>query len=144
MPSYTLFMANVTCSQSFPVHFQIWDIMTGNLIGVLLGRHNQAYITMADLSSNEDLLVLCSAGGSFLLLGLTLSPLEPYVQAQESYSFQLDDSIRSCKLSHDALLLALGQDNGNIIVSILDGVILRKFALFACLFVPFFPHVSKQ
>lgn len=116
-------------SSVFYVHFQIWDIITGNLIDVLVGRHTQASISMADLSSNEDLLVLSSASGSFFLLSLTLSPHPPYVEVQDSYNFQLGDSIRSCKLSHDALLLALGQDNGNIIVSILGGILKKYFSL---------------
>jgi hypothetical protein len=121
------------------VHFQMWDITTGNLIDVLVGRHTQDCITMADLSSNEDLLVLCSTSGSFLLLSLTLSPHPPYMEVQDTFTFQLDVSIRSCKLSHDALLLALGQDNGNISVSILGGGILRKYFFF-CSFLPsFFP-----
>lgn len=122
-------------SSIFHVHFQIWDIITGNLIDVLVGRITQTFVTMVDLSSNEDLLVLCFTSGSFLLRSLTLLPRPPYVEVQDNYSFQLDDSIRSCKLSHDALLLALGQDTGNIIVSILCGGILRKYFLF-CSFRP--------
>jgi hypothetical protein len=110
-------------SPIFHVHFQVWDIITGNLLDVLVGRHTLAFVTMADLSTNEDLLVLCSTSGSFLLLSLTLSPQPPYVKAHHNCSFHLDDSICSCKLSHDAFLLALGQDNGNIIVSILHGCI---------------------
>jgi hypothetical protein len=128
-------MVNVTCPQCFNVHFQIWDIITGNLIDVLLGRHNQACVTMADLSSNEDLLILCFATGSFLLLRLMPLPHLPYVKLQDSYRFQLDDSIHSCKLSHDAFWLALGQDNGNIIVSILGDILRRNF-FFVCLSLP--------
>jgi hypothetical protein len=104
--------------------------MTGNLVQVLVGRYAGGHITVADLSSNEDLLVLCDANGSFRLKCLTMSPDPTYVNNQE-YSFKLDNSIRSCKLSHDAHLLALGQDNGNVNVSMLYGV----KEVFVCLFV---------
>jgi hypothetical protein len=97
----------------------MWDIITGNLNDVVVGRHRDVHITMADLSSDENLLVLCGASGRFLLIRLTVLPCEPYVKVEDSYSYELDDCLRSCKLSHDACLLALGQDNGNIVVSIL-------------------------
>lgn len=84
-----------------------------------MGRYTDVHVTMADLSSNENLLVLCGASGSFLLIQFTVLPHKPYVKVQDNYSYQLRDSLCSCKLSHDAHLLALGQDNGNIIVSIL-------------------------
>jgi hypothetical protein len=96
--------------------------MTGDLVRVVVGRYTGGHVTMADLSSNEDLLVLCGANGCFRLMRLTMSPHPPYVNLQE-YSSKLDNPIHSCKLSHDAHLLALGQDNGNINVSILVGVI---------------------
>lgn len=94
--------------------------MTGNLVHVLVGRYAGGYVTVADLSSNEDLLVLCGASGSFRLICLTMSVDPPYVNVQKEYTYKLDNCIRSCKLSHDTHLLALGQDNGNIDVSMLD------------------------
>jgi hypothetical protein len=83
-----------------------------------MGRHTEVHVTMADLSSNEDLLVLCAASGCFLLIHLTMLPNRPYVKVKDRYSYNSDGSLHSCKLSHDACLLALGQHNGNIIVSI--------------------------
>jgi len=94
--------------------------MTGKLVHVLVGRYAGGHVTVADLSSNEDLLVLCGASGSFRLLCLTMSVDPPYVNVQKEYRYKLDNCIRSCKLSHDTHLLALGQDNGNIDVSMLD------------------------
>jgi len=94
--------------------------VTGNLVHVLVGRYTAGHVTVADLSSNEDLLVLCGANGSFRLICLTNSLDPPYVNVQQEYSYKLDNCICSCKLSHDTHLLALGQDNGNVIVSMLD------------------------
>ena len=96
--------------------------MTGNLVHVLVGRYTGGHVTVADLSSNEDLLVLCGTNGSFRLICLTMSLDPPYVNVQQEYSYKLDNCIRSCKLSYDTHLLALGQDNGNINVSMLDDV----------------------
>jgi len=96
--------------------------VTGNLVQVLLGRYNGGHVTDADLSSNEDLLVLCGTHGSFRLICLTMSLDPPYVNVQREYRYKLDSCIRSCKLSYDTHLLALGQDNGNINVSMLDVV----------------------
>jgi hypothetical protein len=93
--------------------------MTGSLLDVLVGRCIDVHVTMADLSSNEDLLVLCTTNKTFCLLRLRVLPDCPYVEVQDHFPFQLDAYVHSCKLSHDACLLALGQDNGNIIVSIL-------------------------
>jgi hypothetical protein len=93
--------------------------MTSSLLDVLVDRYMYVHVTMADLSSNEDLLVLCATNKSFCLLYLRLLPGCPYVEVQDHYRFELDAYIHSCKLSHDACLLALGQDNGNIVVSIL-------------------------
>jgi WD40 repeat protein len=98
----------------------VWDVVTGNLVNVLVGRYTGGRVTVADLSSNEDLLVLCGANGSFRLICLNMSLDPPYVTVQKEYSYKLDNCICSCKLSHDTHLLALGHDNGNINVSMLD------------------------
>lgn len=100
----------------------MWDTLTGDLVHVLLGRSAGGQATAADLSSNEDLLVLCGANGSFRLICLTMTVDSPYVNVQREYCYKLDNCISSCKLSYDTHLLALGQDNGNINVSMLDGV----------------------
>jgi hypothetical protein len=94
--------------------------VTGNLVHVLVGRYAEGHVTVADLSSNENLLVLCGANGRFRLICLTNTLDPPYVNVQQEYSYKLGNCIHSCKLSHNAHLLALGQDNGNINVSILD------------------------
>jgi len=96
--------------------------VTGNLVQVLLGRYAGGLATVADLSSNENLLVLCGTNGSFRLICLTMSIDPPYVKVQQEYRYKLDNCIRSCKLSYDTHLLALGQDNGDINVSMLDDV----------------------
>ncbi|KDR23382.1 Apoptotic protease-activating factor 1 [Zootermopsis nevadensis] len=130
----------LSCAQDGSV--KIWDILTGRLIDVLVGRYTDVHVTMADLSSNEDLLVLCGASGSFLLIRFTVLPDEPYVKVQGNYNYQLRDSLRSCKLSHDACLLALGQDTGNIVIwdvqtkVILDTLKLHKTGVQNLLFSP--------
>ena len=98
-------------------YLQIWETATGELIDVLLGRHSEAHVTMADLSESEDLLVLCDAGGNFLVTQLEETSLPPYLKIKDNQTFNMRDSLRSCKLSHGSKFLALGQDNGDIIVS---------------------------
>lgn len=102
----------LSCAQDWSV--KVWDTLTGDLVHVLLGRSAGGHAKAADLSSNEDLLVLCGANGSFRLICLTMTVDSPYVNVKREYCYKLDNCISSCKLSYDTHLLALGQDNGNI------------------------------
>ncbi|XP_069696583.1 apoptotic protease-activating factor 1-like isoform X2 [Periplaneta americana] len=95
---------------------KVWETATGELLDVVIGRHVKAKVNMADLSQNEDLLVLCDDSGSFLLVHFSILSQPQRVKIQNNNTVFLDDSLCSCKLSHDAQLLALGQANGNIII----------------------------
>lgn len=111
----------LTVSQNRTI--KVWNLEDGGF-DILFGDKTQnesakSSVTMASVSLDQSLLAITMADGSFEIYAIEV--FQGAIKLILNQEVKLDNSVRSCRFSENGKILALGHDNGNIVVRIVVG-----------------------
>lgn len=92
---------------------------------VVLPVHYDSKVTMVTITPKQDKIALTLTDGSFKVYSITQTEVDQVndstVQCTFCHDKRIDNknALRSCCFSNDGRLLALGKENGDIVVSII-------------------------
>lgn len=97
-----------------------WNLKDGScniLVGdkITESETSNYVVTMATLSKDQSLLAITMADGCFEIYSLDVN--NSVISLTWNQGRRFESPLRSCRFSHNGKILALGQDNGSIVVS---------------------------